>query len=150
MGRTYNVARADYYIALLAGVQGRYAEAVALGDKALTSAAAAGNVSVQPLNLINLGVASVALGQRQTAAGYYQQAYKVYQSWRDELRAAQTQANRGAMLIEYGNPEEGLRDAQNARAVAESLKTRRFRRSAPVSSPPTIAITAVTPRLKPN
>ena len=126
VGRTYNVARADYYIALLAGVQGRYAEAVALGDKALTSAAAAGNVSVQPLILINLGVANVALGQRQTAAGYYQQAYKVYQSWRDELRAAQTQANRGAMLIEYGNPEEGLRDAQNARAVAESLQDKAF------------------------
>ena len=71
-------------------------------------------------------MANVALGQRQTAAGYYQQAYKVYQSWREELRAAQTQANRGAMLIEYGNPEEGLRDAQNARAVAESLQDKAF------------------------
>lgn len=126
LGRSYNVARADYYVALLAGVQGRYAEAVELGEKALKTAMSAGNVSVQPLILINLGVANVALGQRQTAAAYYQQAFTLYQSWREELRAAQTQANRGAMLIEYGNPEEGLRDVQNARAVAESLQDKAF------------------------
>ena len=126
LGRGYNAARADYYIALLAGVQGQYSEAVALGEKALANAMSAGNVSVQPLILINLGVANVALGQRQAAAGYYQRAFKLYQSWREELRAAQVQANRGAMLIEYGNPEEGLRDAQNARAVTESLQDKAF------------------------
>jgi tetratricopeptide (TPR) repeat protein len=126
LGRGYNAARADYYIALMTGVQGQYAEAVALGEKALATAVSAGNVSVQPLILINLGVANVALGQRQTAAGYYQQASKLYQSWREELRAAQVQANRGAMLIEYGNPEEGLRDVQNARAVTESLQDKAF------------------------
>jgi tetratricopeptide (TPR) repeat protein len=126
LGRSYNLARADYYVALLAGIQGRYAEAVALGKQALTTAMRAGNVSIQPLILINLGVASVALGQRQTAAAYYQQAFTLYQSWREELRAAQTQANRGAMLIEYGNPEEGLRDVQNARAVAERLQDKTF------------------------
>jgi tetratricopeptide (TPR) repeat protein len=126
LGRPYNVARADYYIALLAGVQGLYAEAVELGEKALSSATVAGNVTVQPLVLINLGVANVALGRRQTAAAYYQQAFKLYHSWRDEFRAAQTQANRGAMLIEYGNPEEGLRDVQNARAVAEKLQDKAF------------------------
>src|SRR6185503_1206105 len=97
LGRSYNVARADYYIALLAGVQGQYAEAVALGQKAFMKAVEAGNVSVQPLILINLGVANVALGQRKAAAAYYQQASKLYESWREELRAAQIQANRGAM-----------------------------------------------------
>jgi tetratricopeptide (TPR) repeat protein len=76
--------------------------------------------------LINLGVANVALGHRQVAAGHYQQASKLYHSWHEEARAAQIQANRGAMLIEFGNPEEGLRDVQNARAVVEKLEDKAF------------------------
>jgi len=123
---TYNVARADYYLALIAGVQGRFAEAASFGERALTNAAAAGNEPLRPLILNNLGVIHAELGERSTAAAYYRQAYELYQAWHEEARAAQIQANRGAMLIEFGNPDEGLRDVMNARAVSEALGDKNF------------------------
>jgi tetratricopeptide (TPR) repeat protein len=60
------------------------------------------------------------------AAEYYQEAYRLYQSWHDEVRAAQIQANRGAMLIEYGKPDEGIDDIENAFPVLGKLRDRRF------------------------
>ena len=74
----------------------------------------------------NLGVAHAALGNRLEAADYYQQAYKLYQSWHDESRAARIQANRGALLIEYGNPDEGILDVRNALSVSEKTGDRNF------------------------
>jgi FimV-like protein len=118
---SYNLARADYYMALMAGVQGRFAEASSLGERALKNAADAGNEALRPIILNNLGAVYAELGERSKAADYYRQAYELYQAWHDETRAAHVQANRGAMLIEYGNPEEGLRDVLNARAVSERL-----------------------------
>jgi tetratricopeptide (TPR) repeat protein len=76
--------------------------------------------------LFNLGAAHVSVGNYPAGADYYLQAYKLYQSWRDEARAAQIQANRGSMLIEHGEPEEGVLDIKNAFAVFERLGDRRF------------------------
>ena len=66
------------------------------------------------------------LGNRSKGADYYQQAYKLLQSWRDESRAARIQANRGALLIDSGSPEEGLRDVKNALSVVERLGDKNF------------------------
>jgi ATP/maltotriose-dependent transcriptional regulator MalT len=57
---------------------------------------------------------------------YYEQAYPLYQGWRDEARAAQVQANRGALLIEHGNLAQGVLDVKNALRVFENLGDRRF------------------------
>ena len=71
----YNLARADYYLALIAGVQGRFTEAASLGQRALTIASDAGNDALRLLILNNLGVIHAELGERSTAADYYRQAH---------------------------------------------------------------------------
>jgi Tfp pilus assembly protein PilF len=76
--------------------------------------------------LLNLGAAKVSVGNYAAGADDYLQAYKLFQSWRDEARAAQIQANRGSMLIEHGGAEEGVLDIRNALAVFERIGDRRF------------------------
>ena len=122
----YSASKAEYYLAYAAGALGQLKDSVALGEKALTHAREAGNTDDQARIMNNLGVAHVALGNRLEAADYYQQAYKLYQSWHDESRAARIQANRGALLIEYGNPDEGILDVRNALSVSEKTGDRNF------------------------
>jgi serine/threonine protein kinase/tetratricopeptide (TPR) repeat protein len=126
LGYDYNAARAEYYLALVAGSRGQLTESISLGQGALARAQSAGNLAVQATVMNNLGAAYVLSGERQKAADFYQQAYKLYQSWHDETRAARIQANRGALLIEYGNPEEGILDVRNALTVTERLGDRRY------------------------
>ena len=122
----YSAARAEYDLALMAGTRGQFAESIAVGEKALSLAEKAGNAPARAIILFNLGAAHVSVGNYPSGADYYLQAYKVYQSWRDEARAAQIQANRGSMLIEHGGPEEGVLDVKNALAVFDRLGDRRF------------------------
>jgi len=126
LGYDYNAARAEYYLALIAGGRGQLAESLTIGQGALARAQKAGNLAVQATVMNNLGAAYVLSGERLKGADFYQQAYKLYQSWHDETRAARIQANRGAMLIEYGNPEEGILDVRNALTVTERLGDRRY------------------------
>ena len=122
----YSAARAEYYLALMAGTQGQFAESITIGEQALRLAEKAANAPARAIILFNLGAAHVSVGNYPAGADYYLQAYKLYQSWRDEARAAQIQANRGSMLIEHGGPEEGVLDIKNAFAVFERLGDRRF------------------------
>jgi tetratricopeptide (TPR) repeat protein len=126
LGYDYNAARAEYYLALVAGSRGQLMESISLGQGALARAQNAGNLAVQATVMNNLGAAYVLSGERLKAADFYQRAYKLYQSWHDETRAARIQANRGALLIEYGNPEEGILDVRNALTVTERLGDRRY------------------------
>ena len=127
IGSEYQIARAYYYVALVAGVQGRRADAAASGEQSLAATRKAGNLVLEPLVLMNLGVTHEALGNRSRASDYYQQSYKLYESLGDEARAAQIQANRAALLIQSGiNAEEGLRDLQNALAVFRKIGDRNF------------------------
>ncbi|HLG55660.1 MAG TPA: protein kinase [Vicinamibacterales bacterium] len=123
---SYNVARAEYYEALVAGMQGRSAESVTLGESALARAKGAGNVALQPLILLNLGSAHLGRGDPMRAADDYRRAYELYQQWREEPRAAQIQANRGSMLIDSGNPVEGILDVRNALAVFQKYTDRDY------------------------
>jgi tetratricopeptide (TPR) repeat protein len=122
----YQLARAYYYVALVAGVQGQRAEALAFGEKSVEAAQKGGNVVTEALSLMNLGVTHEALGNRARAADYYQQSYKLYEILGDEPRAAQIQANRAALLIQSGLNDEGLRDLENARAVFRKIGDRNF------------------------
>jgi tetratricopeptide (TPR) repeat protein len=100
---------------------------VASGEQSLVAARKGGNVVLEPLVLMNLGVTHEALGNRSRAADYYQQSYKLYEVLGDEPRAAQIQANRAALLIETGlNADEGLRDLQNALGVFRKMGDRNF------------------------
>ena len=123
----YNVARAFNYLALVSSGRGNRVDAVAFGEKALAAAREANNVVLQPLVLMNLGVTHDALGERTRAAAYYDQSAKLYESLGDGARAAQLEANAGAMRVEYGpNPDAGLRAVQNALAVFRKLGDRNF------------------------
>src|SRR5262249_53785741 len=117
LGLQYNLSRAYNYQALIAGVQGRRLDAARYGEQALAAAQRAGNIVLQPLVLMNLGVTYEGMGERARAADYYLQSSKLYESQGNEARAAQIQTNRANLLINYGgNPEEAVRDAQNALA----------------------------------
>ncbi len=123
----YNLARAYYYVALVAGAQGNRVNAGTVGEKALEAARQAGNVVLQPLMLMNLGVTYSALGERSRAAAYYEESAQLYESLGDGPRAAQLEANAGALRVDYGpDPDAGLRAVQNALAVFRKLGDRNF------------------------
>ena len=127
LGDSYNLARAYNYAATIAGLQTRRAESAALGEKALESARAAGNLVLQPLVLMNLGVTYNALGNRARAADYYRQSSSLYEALGNQARAAETEMNRGALLIEFGpDPGEGVREVRNALAVMRKLGNKDF------------------------
>jgi tetratricopeptide (TPR) repeat protein len=123
----YNLARAYNYSATIAGMQNRPVEAAAFGEKALAAARAAGNVVLQPLVLMNLGVTYEALGDRARAADYYQQSAKLYEAQGDETRAAEIQTNRAILLVTYGSSSgDVVRDARNALAVLQKVGDKKF------------------------
>jgi len=123
----FNLTRGKYYVGLTAAAQGRFTDATAVWEQALTSARAVGNAALEPLLLFNLGVAHIRLGNRTEAAGYYQASAAMYEALGDQHRAAQQQANGAALRIEYGSdPAAALRDAQNALAVLQELGDKNF------------------------
>jgi tetratricopeptide (TPR) repeat protein len=126
-GSTYQRPRADYYVALVEGATGNMPAAIAAFEQSLVEAKAGVNTVLQPLLLMNLGVAHNALGHRATAAAYYRESAAAYEALGDEQRAAQQQANGAALTIEYGpEPAQGLRDVQNALAVFRKLGDKNF------------------------
>jgi tetratricopeptide (TPR) repeat protein len=117
----YNLARAYYYVALAAESQGP-AVAVPLYESALTSAQSAGNVVLEPLVLMNLGALNGSLGRQSRALDYHQQSLALWERFGDERRVAQLRSNIGSILIEYGGqPDDGLRYVENARAIFRKL-----------------------------
>jgi serine/threonine protein kinase/tetratricopeptide (TPR) repeat protein len=126
IGHEYNRARAENYLALIAGSGGDMTAAVTHWERALDGARATGNRLLTPRVLNNLGVAYQALGDRARAVESYRQSYALNEELGDQQEAARTRANAGAILIEYGNIEEGLRDVQSAQRVAENLADKTF------------------------
>jgi tetratricopeptide (TPR) repeat protein len=127
LGYSYNLSRAYNYLALAVAGQGRMAEAVTQWDKALAAARDVTNEALQPLVLMNLGVAHNRLGNRSLAMDYYEQSSRGFEALGLEQRAAEIRANAAAIRIENGeNPEQGLRDVQNALAVSRKLGNRNF------------------------
>jgi tetratricopeptide (TPR) repeat protein len=123
----YNLSRTYNYLALAVAGQGRMAEAVTQWDKALAAARDVTNEALQPLVLMNLGVAHNRLGNRSLAMDYYEQSSRGFEALGLEQRAAEIRANAAAIRIENGeNPEQGLRDVQNALAVSRKLGNRNF------------------------
>ncbi len=124
---TYTLPRAEYAVAMGAAAQGNIAEAADLFARSLDSARRGGNRILEPLLLMNLGVAQARLGNPADAAGFYRDSSRLYEALGDERRAAQQQANSAALQIDYGEePAAALRDVQNALAVFEKLGDRNF------------------------
>jgi serine/threonine protein kinase/tetratricopeptide (TPR) repeat protein len=114
----FNVPRAYYYTGLIAGERGRYTEAVRAWEQAASQAADGRNAVLEPLLLMNIGVAYERLANASRAAEFYGRSADAYRRIGDDLRAAQLLANSAALRLEYGDmPEQALRDLQNAEAV---------------------------------
>jgi tetratricopeptide (TPR) repeat protein len=127
LGLDYSLTRAELNVALGAAAQGDMVAASTLFGEALESARRGGNRVLEPLLLMNLGVAQVRLGNRAAAAAYYESSSKQYEALGDEQRAAQQQANSAALRIEYSDsPASALRDMQNALAVFQKLGEKNF------------------------
>ena len=123
----YNIPRAYNYLATIAGLQRARADARTFGVQALESAQRAGNIVIQPLVLMNLGATEASLGNYARASELYQQSYQRYRTFGDNARAAEIQANRGALLIDFGpSPEAGLREVDNALEVVRQLRNRDY------------------------
>jgi len=126
-GASYQLPRSHYYIALAVGAGGDMPAAAAAFETSLAKAREGGNIVLQPLLLMNLGVAQNALGHRTRAAEYYRDSSKAYEALGDEQRAAQIQANAAALQIDYGpDPAAGFRDMQNALNVSRKLGDKNF------------------------
>ena len=112
---------------LTTAIGGNMSEAAAWWEKAVAAARTSGNRVLEPLLLMNLGVANMRLGNRLRATEYYDASSKLYDTLGDEVRAAQQQANGAALRIEYSDhPADGLRDLQNALAVFQKLGDKNF------------------------
>jgi tetratricopeptide (TPR) repeat protein len=126
----YNLARAQYYVALAAESQGP-AVAVPLYETALTNARSSANVVLEPLVLMNLGALNGSLGRQTRALEYHKQSLALYERFGDERRVAQLRSNIGSILIEYaGKPDEGLRDVDNANQMFRKIGDKDFEVSA--------------------
>jgi tetratricopeptide (TPR) repeat protein len=127
LGYEYSLARAEYYIALAAEAHASPAEIANLYERSLATARKAGNVVLEPILLMNAGGWYEELGSRSRAVDYYERSREISERFGDDLRAAQVQANAGAILIEYaGKSAEGLRDVENARRVFQKLDDKDF------------------------
>src|SRR5439155_2178453 len=102
-------------------------KAVSAYQEAVETSKRARNIVLDPLLLMNLGAMQVKLGKYSSALDYYNRSHELFDRFGDEPRAAQIQANIGAILVEYaGKIDEGLRDINNALGVFRKLNDRKF------------------------
>ena len=127
-GYPYGLTRAYNYlgvVALLAERNGR--EAAGHFEQALAGARAVGNRFLEPRLLMNLGVSCELFGERARAVDYYRESYAHFEELGNQQEAAWSQANAAAILVDYGGDvDRGLRDAQNALRVFQSIGDRQF------------------------
>ncbi len=122
----YSLARTYNYLGLLATADSME-RALELFERALVESRGAGNRALEPLVLMNLGVAHGNLENRQDAVRYLRESQELYLRYGDERRAAEIDTNLAEALVEYGlDLEDGLRRATNAARVHESLGDKDF------------------------
>ncbi|HEY1302114.1 MAG TPA: protein kinase [Vicinamibacterales bacterium] len=127
LGYPYGLGRAYNYLAFIAWADNNSAEAAAQWEKALTLARQVGSVLLESRVLMNLGAAHESLGHRELALKRYRESFEMFEAMGSEQDAASSQANAAALQIQFGSdPEQGLRDAQNALAVLHNAGDKNF------------------------
>jgi tetratricopeptide (TPR) repeat protein len=127
LGYPYGLSRAYNYLAFVALAENRNADAAALWEKSLALGRQVGYVLLESRVLMNLGVAYEALGQRETALTRYRESFDRFEEMGNEQDAASSQVNAAVIQIQFGrDPEQGLRDAQNALAVFRKIGDKNF------------------------
>jgi serine/threonine protein kinase len=124
LGYQYGLARAYQYLGIAAGDAGDWQAAVTFFEQALNRSRQNGNRQIEALELMNLGVASDALGERRRALDFYQQARDLYTRIGDERRAAEQQVNTSNLIIISGpkaDHADALRRLESAQATLRKL-----------------------------
>jgi len=125
--RPFGIARGENYVASIALLAERdAARAAPLLQRTLDSARGVGFVLLESRALMNLGVAYDMLGQRSKALNAYRDSFKMFEDLRNAQDAARSLANAAAILVDYGEPDEGLRDAQNTVGIFHELGDKNF------------------------
>jgi tetratricopeptide (TPR) repeat protein len=123
----YQLPRAYSYAALIAGVEGRFDQSIALGERALAGARAAGNAVLTPVILMNLGVSNALAGHRDKAVEHYRESSHLFEALGEDQRAAQSATNAASLVINGGGDvETALRDVENALVVFRKKGNRQF------------------------
>ena len=123
----YNLARAANYVALAASQQARTAEAVAFWLQAEEIAARVGNMALQPLVMMQLGVANRRLGNVAEGVNYFRRSAAAFQALGQQQRAAESQANIAQIVVDHGGDlDAALRDNEDALAVFRRYKDNDF------------------------
>jgi serine/threonine protein kinase/tetratricopeptide (TPR) repeat protein len=118
LGYPFNLPRAHYYYGLVTGEGGKYLDAIRAWEQAAALAAEGRNAVLEPILLVNLGVAYERLANASRASELYARSADAYRRIGEESRAAQLLANSASLRLEYGDmPEQALRELQNAEAV---------------------------------
>jgi serine/threonine protein kinase/tetratricopeptide (TPR) repeat protein len=126
IGYAYNVARAYNYVALIAGSAGDMPAAISNWERSLDAARTTENLALQPQLLNNLGVAHQASGNLTRAVEYMRESYRQNERIGDQQAAARIRANTGAILVDYGNLEEALREIRSAQPIVSRLVDKTF------------------------
>jgi tetratricopeptide (TPR) repeat protein len=114
-------------VALAAAGQGKASEAVTYWEQAAAVAARVGNMALQPLVLMNLGVANQRLGNVERAVDYSRRSAAGFQALGQQQRAAEIHANTAQIVIDYGGDvDAALRDVEDALAVFRRYKDNDF------------------------
>jgi tetratricopeptide (TPR) repeat protein len=128
----FGIARASNYVAIVALLAERdAARAVPLLERTLKAARDVGFVRLEVRVLMNLGVAHEALARRSVALQHYRASFELAEKIGEQQDAAANQINAAQILVDNGpNPDEGLRNAQNALGVFERLEDKDFEANA--------------------
>ena len=114
-GATYNIARAHHYVALAAEALGDLKVAADSWENALARARDVGNADLEAAVINNLGVTFERLGDPVRALEFYEAGYAFHASQGNEDGATASQANVGAIRIQYGGDRQrGLHEVENA------------------------------------
>jgi len=123
----FGVARGRNYVALVALLADRDgARAARLFESTLEASRGVGYVLLESRTLMNLGVAYEMLGNRTGALKAYRASFDLSEALHNSQDAAWNQINAAALLVDYGDPDRGLRDAENALAVVRDLGDKDF------------------------
>jgi tetratricopeptide (TPR) repeat protein len=123
----FGIARGRNYVALVALLADRDgARAARLFESTLEAARGVGYILLEARTLMNLGVSYEMLGNRGGALKAYRASFDLSEALHNSQDAAWNQINAAALLVDYGDPDRGLRDAENALAVVRDLGDKDF------------------------
>jgi tetratricopeptide (TPR) repeat protein len=122
LNHSYSLSRVHQYLGYLAAREQNYSAAIASFREALQRSRQVGNRQLEGLELMNIGLAQVRMGQIAEAVKSFQESRDVYQQIGDQRRSAEEEVLAAGLQVDYGNGvADALKRLSNARATMRSL-----------------------------